>query len=422
MLARSGSSARVPLAVGATAVLLIVAALALRENASTPVAASPTAIASVGATSPSSPTPSAASSATPSSAPTSSASGALGTGPLTGNWIFVGKRIADRALPRATIEIWGVPLGDGSPRLAYAYSVATAGAPEAAFDNAPYLRRQFSPDGKQLVLSVDGELVIVELETGLARALGVAGAFPAWSKDGSLIAFVHPAPVGEVVPPPNVVAVVARTGGTPRDLINTATPPQSAEWSPDGRSLLVPTTNGLALVEVSTAQVLRTFDHVGPGGSSVAHWRGASPQVALAQSACTQGNARIARAADAAANEQTVVESGACGSVQLRDPRWNPTGSADLLYVRAKVAPGIEASDYVVHLVDGSGRDTTTPLRAYEATWSWNGAQIVYVVKAEGAPFGTVLAAATRANLGLQRELLRAGVGALFFTVASVSY
>jgi putative zinc finger protein/WD40 repeat protein len=424
---RSGSALPAVLAATAVAALVVVTALGIaRENGATPVVgASPTPPSSNASAAPATPSatagaPAASASAAPTPTPTAGAS--VGTGPLTGNWIFVGKRIADPAVPRATVEIWGVPLGGGSSRLAYTYSVSIGGAPEGALDNAPYLRRQFSPDGKQIVLSVEGDLVIVELETGRARSLGVSGAFPAWSKDGSLIAFVRSAPVGQVVPPPTVVAVVAPTGGTPRDLVTTAEPMQSVEWAPDGRSLLVPTADGLALVEVASSRVVRTFERAGRGSSSVAHWRrGGSPEIALAESACTQGSTRIAVVADASAGERTLVDTGACGAVQLRDPRWNPV-SGELLYIRARVSAGVEPSDYVVHLVDASGRDSVTPLRAYEATWSWDGAQIVYIVKADAASYGATVSSAARSDPNAQRELLRAGAGATFFSVASLSY
>jgi hypothetical protein len=428
--ARPRSRGTAPALLGAAAVLVLVTVTAIgiaRDNGTSPVVgASPTSPASSASGVPT-PTGTAGAPSSPppatNAAPTSSPNATGGTGALTGNWIFVGKRIAEPSNLRARVEIWGVPLSGGPARLAYAYSTSTGGAPETALDAAPYLRRQFSPDGKQLVISVDGELVIVELETGAARPLGLPGTFPAWSKDGSLIAFVHPGPVGSVVPPPTFVAVVAPTGGAPRDLAVTVEPMQSVEWAPDGRSLLMPTTNGLALVEVPSGRVTRTFDRVSRGFGSAVQWRrGSSPEIVLAESSCTQGSARIAVVADASSAERTLVESGACGAVQLRDPRWNPANSSEVLYVQARVAPGVEPSDFAVHVVDASGRDAGLSLRAYEATWSWNGAQIVYIVKSEGAPYGTVLAVAARADPGAQRELLRAGSGAVFFSVASLSY
>jgi hypothetical protein len=426
---RSGGSVLAFLAAAAAVALVVVTALGIaREGAIAPgVGASSkpgTSLAPV-TTASAIPTPSAASSATPSIAPTASPGSSAGTGTLSGNWIFVGKRISDPSAPRATVEIWGVPLDAGAARLAYAYSTSTGGAPEAALDSAPYLRRQFSPDGKQLVLSVDGELVIVELESGRARTLGLAGTFPAWSKDGSLIAFVHPGPVGEVVPPPMHVGVVAPTGGAPRDLAVTVEPTQSVEWSPDGRSLLLPSADGLALVDVATGRVLRTLDRVGRGTPAVAHWRqGGSPQIVVVDNECTQGNARIATVADAAAPMQTLVDAGLpCDRVLLRDPRWSPAAPSELLYVRARQSPGIEPSDEVVHLVDAaSGRDTATTLRAYEATWTWSGRQLAVIVKSANAPYGTVVALASRSDLAVQRELLRASGGAVFFSIASVNY
>src|SRR4029077_20209388 len=66
----------------------------------------------------------------------------------------------------------------------------SGGIPEAVLDNAPYLRRQFSPDGREFVVSIGAQLVIIDLPAGQARPLGIAGYFPSWSKDGSQIAYL----------------------------------------------------------------------------------------------------------------------------------------------------------------------------------------------------------------------------------------
>ncbi len=425
-LRRRGSALPGVLAAAAIVVFVVVTAIGVaRENASRPplVLGSPSATV-VGSATPvgtngsplPSPTPS------PSVSPIATASNGLGA--LTGQWIFVGKFVQPVNASRGRVEIWGIPLRGGPARLAYTYDVSIGGAPEGALDNTPYLRRQFSPDGRQLALSIDGELVVVELETGRVRRLGVSGSFPSWSKDGALIAFAHESPAAEVVPPPMQLAVVAPTGGATRDLGVTVQPRQSAEWSPDGLSLLVPTADGLALVDVTSARVLRSFGRLGVGSPSLAHWRGSGPQIALVDNGCGQGTARLLVSNDAAAPTRTVVDSGtSCEQVLLRDPRWNPSTSSEILYVGARQSPGAEPSDYVVHLVNvGTGTDRSLGLRAYEATWTWTDGQIAYIEKSDNAPFGAAVIVAAAADPTTQRQLLRAESGARFFSIAVVGY
>jgi len=96
------------------------------------------------------------------------------------------------------------------------------GIPEAPLDNDPYLRRQFSPDGRQIIISTTSAgLAIVDLPSGHARQLGVAGQFPSWSKDGSSIAYIadvsHPDP--QVAVPERAIWVVPLAGGSPREVV-----------------------------------------------------------------------------------------------------------------------------------------------------------------------------------------------------------
>jgi hypothetical protein len=133
---------------------------------------------------------------------------ALGT--LAGDWIFVGKQVPYPDNIWAEVQIWAIPLDTGRPRIALAYDVSLGGIPEAIFDNTPRLRRQFSPDGTRVVVSLNGALVVVDLQTGARQPLGVSGYFPAWSKDGSRIAYVSYLPVAQVVPPEQAIFVSRR--------------------------------------------------------------------------------------------------------------------------------------------------------------------------------------------------------------------
>ena len=186
-------------------------------------------------------TPAATPSTTPPSASQSAVAG-VRTNPmglLSGNWIFVAKQLVHQAQTES--QIWAVPIAGGTPKLAVAYDVPSGGTPGALIDNAPYIRREFSPDGRRMVIAVNGELVVVELESGRARALGVKGSFPSWSRDGAQVAFLIAAPNPGAIGPDVTVAVVAADGGgLVRTLGSFIGAYQSLEWSVDGANLLVP--------------------------------------------------------------------------------------------------------------------------------------------------------------------------------------
>ena len=87
-------------------------------------------------------------------------------GLLSGNWIFFPQWVPNGLSTRARVEIWGIAPND-QQRLAFSYEVSLGGVPEAMIDNAPYLRRQFSPDGRQVVVSTTSDgLVVVDLVSG----------------------------------------------------------------------------------------------------------------------------------------------------------------------------------------------------------------------------------------------------------------
>ncbi len=156
-------------------------------------------------------------------------------GRLTGNWLFVGKQVPDAHNIRAEVQVWAIPLDGGLARFAFGYDVPLGGVPEAIFDDTAYLRRQFSPDGTRVVVSVHGQLVVVDLVSGRTNALGVSGYFPSWSKDGSRIAFLSRRR--------SETSFLRRTRsrrsrpavGPVRQIAVVGYARHSVEWSPDGR-------------------------------------------------------------------------------------------------------------------------------------------------------------------------------------------
>jgi len=350
-------------------------------------------------------------------------------GRLTGNWIFVGKQVPYAHHVSAEVQIWAIPLDGGAPRLAFAYDVSTGGAPEAIFDNTPYLRRQFSPDGTRVVVSVGGQLETVDLPTGRVTSVGVEGYYPAWSKDGSRIAFLYYLPVDQVVPPEEAIGVIAATGGPVTQLAKVGYSRQSVEWSPEGSMLVVTQPDQTVIVDATNGKVLRRISEGATPSAPFAHWRSATPQVAIAHGVCGPGStvpSKVVGFDDLNAPEQTLVGGRqTCEELTFRDPRWNPTGAAELLYVAAFAPTG----EYRPHIVAvPSGRDTALPFLAYEATWTWDGAEIVYIAQPaqlRGGPMlgGSDLVFVSRRDGTGTRSLLTATeADAFFFSVASVSY
>jgi WD40 repeat protein len=345
-------------------------------------------------------------------------------GRLTGNWIFVGKQVPYPHNIWAEVQIWALPLEAGTPRLAFAYDVSLGGIPEAIFDNTPYLRRQFSPDGTRIVVSVGGELRVVDITSGQVRPLGVSGYFPAWSKDGSRIAFVFFLPAGQVSVPEEAIGVVRADGGPVTDIAHVGYSRQTVEWSPDGSMVLVAQADGIALVDASNGRLIRRLTAVASNGSSFAYWRGATPQIAAATGGCDAAQTTtVIGLDDATTPERTLLDTGEhCPTLSIQDPRWNPVIANELLFVATRANPGAMPNEYRVHLLDtGSGRDTTLGLSAYEATWTWDGAAIAYVAKSATGFYGDSVRI-WRRDGGGERVLLTDTQNASFFSIASLSY
>ena len=359
-------------------------------------------------------------------------------GQVTGNWLFYGVRIPRPERNRIELQIVAVPVGGGAAKIVVAFDAPSGGAPEGIFDNAPYLRRQFSPDGKRMVFSIDGQLVVIDLVTGQAKRLGVQGFYPSWSRDGAQIAFVFEKPVADVVPPPEAIGVVPAAGGSPRELTRVGYDGRSVEWSPDGSRILfnncydyVDLCSEHATMEVATGRIGTRIAWVSTA-PSYAHWRAGSPELAVAAEVCGGGDlmsgvtpsARIVSIDEGTGSERTLVNVAEPCEVQLRDPRWNPAVADELLYVAARGPAGAEANDWQTHVLNiRTGKDARLPISAYEATWTWDGSAVAYLAKTPGSSFGSALRVWKRDGSGETELRLATGpIGEVFFSIASVSY
>jgi hypothetical protein len=344
-------------------------------------------------------------------------------GKLTGNWLFVGKQVPDTSNARAEVQIWALPVDGGTPRFAFGYEVSLGGAPEGIFDNTPYLRRQFSPDGTRVVVSVGGRLVVVDLISGQTREIGVSGFFPSWSKDGSRIAFLFELPVGNVVPPESAIGVVPASGGPVKQLAVVGYAHQSVEWSPDGSMLIVAEPDRTAIIDAASGNVIRTIPETAPSGSSFAHWRLTAPQIALAVGRCDRTTTQLLTLADPSEPFVIQLDTGkGCAEPTFRDPRWSPTRATEVLYVAIRAEPGRMPSEYRAHVLDTySGKDIALPFAVREATWTWDGERIAYLTASADRGVGDGVGLSRRDGTG-SRSLLKAADRDIFFSVASVAY
>ncbi len=141
----------------------------------------------------------------------------------------------------------GRPGGPGSLEILLYDSVAeTVRSLGLADDSRP----DFSPDGAQVVITRDADLVVLDVATGaMARQLtttpGLAEVDPTWSADGATIAFATPAGV----------SVVPAAGGDSQQVRAGASGPQ---YSADGRHLAYLVGQQLMLADADGAHEVDT--------------------------------------------------------------------------------------------------------------------------------------------------------------------
>jgi WD40 repeat protein len=330
-------------------------------------------------------------SATPVARPTPATSASASTvagiesfplGALAGDWTLVLRLRAEGATMFA--ELWAVEIY-GERR-----SLAIRWEEPRAFTRT-VLNRQLSPDGKRIVLStrVDPavgagyQLTVVDLATGATRVLvdgrAIRALTPAWSPDGSRIAYVR-ATEG---PNDSAIWIVDVSGGQPRGpLADTGT---VLGWSVDGARVGYRTLDGrYALVDVASGGkiVLGTLLQ---GEDDAASWRQPTapfrPELVAAFSATTTGGEQTIALYETPTSAPQIVlrePQPADTFSYLREPRWKPSGPL-LLYRRG-------GEVFTVGGVEGTVPPVRIPLdgRVLRAEWAPKNIagidSIVYVV------------------------------------------
>ena len=297
-------------------------------------------------------------------------------GALRGEVVFI---LVSLVLPsEASVQLWAIPTS-GQPKLAARFRGA-----------ARDIARQFSPDGKRIVLSVAtprpgggqrGSLVILELETGkmvqLGRDDGDSDVEPAWSPAGRDIAYVRRPDQSRVGFDDGIWLI--RDDGT--DVRQVVAPRAGAStelhgWTGNGSHVGFSRsdTRNYTLVDPASKAELRVGSgYVAPVDRLSFAWRARAPRFAgvfVEQTGCVP---RYIGVSDARGDFSLVLREGnvACAA-SLRNARWHPTEDS-LMYLMD--GPGSQVRE-----VSLSGAERTIPVarRPHLAEWSASGEQVIY--------------------------------------------
>lgn len=306
-------------------------------------------------------------------------------------------------MPGAVADVWAVPLAGGQSRLAVRFVNATTPRTSSGENR---LARQFSPDGRRLVLaaatprSAAGErvgLFIVELETGRVTTVGAEDAAeqekPAWSPDGRRIAYVRRPIIDERAGGADDGVWVMNADGTGRRkvalLASGAHPLPRTHidgWTPDGRlawsSQNVENTLTLTDIDSGTHTTIRTGGDALRGPS----FRTAVPRIAASFSdrpaSCPGHYVGVLDGAP----ERVLVrapERPQC-ALRIHSVRWNPARD-EILYLLER-----ETATNELHVIDLSG--ATRRLAAGSdpviAEWSPAGTHVLYIRRTAGEQMG----------------------------------
>jgi hypothetical protein len=291
----------------------------------------------------------------------------------------------------ALLELWAIPLDRSAPRLAVRYRTTqmnTFGSTASVDTNV--LRRQFSPDGRRIVLSVatgadagGHGLAVIDLEAGrLVTVIGGSGEkelSPAWSPDGKLIAFVRPLTTAFG----SEIWVVGADGSGARRLrtATVGTPNRVFGWTPDSTRIgfspvdFESTTYALLDLNGSVSGQLRGILNSG----DAADWRAREPGFAVStmDSPYTPTRSDIIVGSDPSLASRfvadVVVNPNDNTVTGVRNPRWDPSGRDRLIYLEN----GIQGSFVLADISSSNVTKKQAGGRVSFAEWLPDGSGIV---------------------------------------------
>jgi Tol biopolymer transport system component len=345
--------------------------------------------------------------------------------PLHGDWAFALK---------VGGELWAIPLSGGAP-----VSVArfidrvdlTISYPGALLP-ANELRRQLTPDGRRLVLSVGEDvagirryrLALVDLDRGALTQVVRDDADlvrPAISPDGTKIAYVRRFSTESTDRFVDDGLWVVNADGTGARRIS----PGAAGlftwifgWTPDSKGVVFDTLEwsaGPLVIDIASGK--RTLvggfvprDWLMLGNDFAFRTNGSPSVVAGLSSHAFQGEYSLVVADRAGDPQRTLVAEGNSFFL-LGAPRWNPK-SDEILY---RHVLRMDQMEFFVSDLTGAHIRIPLALRPYLADWTSDGAGIVYLsqgLTATGATLATAVRIARRDGSG-DRELFSMPGGGL---------
>ena len=271
--------------------------------------------------------------------------------------LFVGGSLSDQAVTRIegrdadgaanVAVVGGVPTDTAQAVHAPALSPDRT---KVLFVQGPPATIQTTAQGSLMVANVDG--------TGARVLLSGAVGSPAWSPDGSRIAFLHDG---------HHLAVMGADGSGRREVGPDLAPNPNLAWSPDGTKIAAGAGNPsrLAIVDVATG----TWSAFGPGGAQQDNpaWSPDGRQLVY-----YQGGANglvVANADGTGARQLTTCLTAGC--IRDLEPSWSPDG----LYIAfSRFGPGSATEgDQQVFVVRAAGGEPVpvTSGREEHASPTW---------------------------------------------------
>ena len=280
-----------------------------------------------------------------------------------------------------------MPLDGSAPRLSAIYRAMF----DARMADTNVLARQFSPDGKRLLLSVGlgpvdpaYQIVVLELATGAVTPLLSEPTMtshqrsPAWSPDGRYVAFsrrIYPTQAidGEIW-------VVGADGRGAKRLRGSFQGAGTTVWGWTADSRLIGfdpvgfESAGYALVDLE-GKVTRVTDGSVTSQAPVS-WRSRAPMFAGSFGDTPRPSRIDLLIADVpgASTRAILSEPSAHIGVGVTDPRWDPSGRNVLIYRQSYPAP----STTFIHDLDSGARKSIGSNVSW-AEWTPNGERIVTV-------------------------------------------